>query len=590
MSADSDIICTTRLEVNRCSLTYGQAPCTASQGPGFECYNTFSTCQDTANYDPLKQFIDLQSQDMAPRTIDATGAVRDGIPIVTGYPRYTSTEIKRGEGVAVRGGVQVQCVDFAGPVHSKPDFLDPYYMNRDSAPEGTFWGRFKALFPYISRSPLFIICEKDIEGYTPTVQEYRVESIQGPDAAGKVVIKGRDVLTAIDNDAAQTPLADTAELTAAINPSTTTISITGYNPAAWPAPGVFLCEEEAIYYATFDSGTGAFGGVIRGYGNTNNVSHSAGEECTPARYFENMHVCDVLYEMLTVDCGISASYIPYTDGVDPNAQWDAERSAWLGGYTINRLVTRPTGIAQLLDDLCEQTHINLFYIPELAEIWISATNTGVAGLTAIPISEAQHMLAGTVKMVEKEKRMISQAWAYYNPITQTELSEPSDYGDVDIQINTELESDNAWGNKRLTAFLGSWLYAAGNIAVVTNQRLISERSLPQYEITFQTDYATFLNVGTFINLRTDYFQGPSGQPLEWTWQIIKARDVIPTARREYTAASVRPVIENIRFGNIVNVANEGVEYGAASAGDRDLWGWIAAFDGFNNGDEPYLMS
>lgn len=587
MPADDDIIVLVELQVNRCGLVYGQAPCTATGSPGFECYNTFNTCQDKANYLPVASKIYLETQNAVSRIQD-DDSDRFTLPILTGFPRYTSTQLKRGDGVAVRGGVQIQAMDFTGPAYSKPDYIDPYIDTREQS-NGTFWNRFRSLWPYTNRSVLRIISQKNSPGAVQHVQEYRLESIQGPDPTGKVVLKGRDVLTAIDQDQAQTPLADTAELDSAINASQTTITITGLNPFAWPDSGAFICEDELIFYAAINRGTGQLTGCVRGYGNSEAASHDAGTECQPSRLFEDMNICDVLYELLTVDAGIDPGNIPYTQGVDPTAQWDAERTAWLEGYTINKAVLQPTGVARLLDELCEQAHVNLWYIPELQEIWISATNTGVAGQSAIPITDSIHMLAGSVKMVEREKRMISQAWAYYNPINMVESGSPRDYGDVDIQVNTELESVNAWGQKRVSSFLGSWLYAAGNIALVTNQRIISERSLPQYEITFQTDYSTLLYVGTFINLRTDYFQAPDGTPLEWTWQIIKARDVIPTARREYVAASVRPLITTLRFANITNVANEGVEYGNATPADRDLWGWIAALDGFNNGDEPYLI-
>ena len=38
------------LYLDSCANTYGVAPCTASGAVGSECYNTFGTCQDTANY------------------------------------------------------------------------------------------------------------------------------------------------------------------------------------------------------------------------------------------------------------------------------------------------------------------------------------------------------------------------------------------------------------------------------------------------------------------------------------------------------------------------------------------------------------
>ncbi len=40
------------IDLDRCSLTYGQAPCTASipATGDIKCFNCFATCQDQANY------------------------------------------------------------------------------------------------------------------------------------------------------------------------------------------------------------------------------------------------------------------------------------------------------------------------------------------------------------------------------------------------------------------------------------------------------------------------------------------------------------------------------------------------------------
>lgn len=47
--------------LDKCSRTYGNAPCTAAKAAGSECYNTYPTCQDRANFNRTTQdyyFID----------------------------------------------------------------------------------------------------------------------------------------------------------------------------------------------------------------------------------------------------------------------------------------------------------------------------------------------------------------------------------------------------------------------------------------------------------------------------------------------------------------------------------------------------
>ena len=38
------------VDLDKCTRTYGVSPCTASGSSGNECYNTYATCQDTANF------------------------------------------------------------------------------------------------------------------------------------------------------------------------------------------------------------------------------------------------------------------------------------------------------------------------------------------------------------------------------------------------------------------------------------------------------------------------------------------------------------------------------------------------------------
>jgi len=49
----SELITLVEIDQPFCTRTYGSAPCTASVGVTgtAKCFNTFSTCQDTANYD-----------------------------------------------------------------------------------------------------------------------------------------------------------------------------------------------------------------------------------------------------------------------------------------------------------------------------------------------------------------------------------------------------------------------------------------------------------------------------------------------------------------------------------------------------------
>lgn len=580
------------LQVNVCGLTYGQAPCTATGGPGFECYNCFATCQDKPNYLETPQTISLGMNSTIQPIFD--GGVRNAYQCLVGYPKYTPTLLKRGEGVAIRGGVDITAQDFVMLETAQGGMVDHHQSTRDNPMAGTFWGKFKARFPYYALSKVSIhyweVSADGSDGALVDVLEYRLETIQGPDKSGNVVLKCRDVLTAIDKESAQIPEADGAALTASINPTATTIAINGYNAANWPAGGgVFVVEEEAVSYAARSGDN--LTGCVRGVYGTDNSSHDADERAIISIVWDTVNVVDIIYDLLVNYAGIDPSYIAYNDNPGDPDEWDDEKAQHLAGYNITHVIYTPTSVSDALNAICEQAYINLWYEPKTAKIRISATNTGLASQTALPVSDTNNMIDGPVKLIERQKKMVSQSWYYYDKVSALADDSFFNYGEVDISVNTELESINAWGHKRVALLVGSWLYQGDNIAIITNSRIIDERSRPQYELTFQLDYKdSAIRTGQFINLRTDFIQGPDGNPVNLTWQVIKSKDVIPAAVIEVTVASIRPPLIGARFAKIVNVANESVEYGDATAPDRAAWGWIAAVDGFQNGDEPYISS
>lgn len=103
------------LDVDSCANTFGVAPCTAT---GIQCYNTFNTCKDKSNY--IKT---IKTYKFGSRGLVVPGElVRPYISSVSVSP----TEIKPGEGLAIRSRTQIKLID-------EPDNdseMDPYLASR----------------------------------------------------------------------------------------------------------------------------------------------------------------------------------------------------------------------------------------------------------------------------------------------------------------------------------------------------------------------------------------------------------------------------------------------------------------------------
>lgn len=581
------------ITLNGCANVYGSAPCTANREPGQECYNTFATCQDQPNYVPEDRVIRLSMVTQANQGFLGGAAPFDTIPCITQFPTMTPTTLKRGDGVATRGKVDIICTDIAGAVYNPRDPVDLYRKNRIDEDKGSFWGRMKALFPYYQRAPVEVVYYRHVDdafGFEIVRRmRYRLLQIDGPTSEGQVKLRCDDLLGNLADEDVTYPATDSAVLAADITKTATTITITNEDSGSWPAGGGhFAIEGEVIRYASYSAGT--LSGCTRGLYGTLADSHDAGEPCTITAVWDNVNVVDIL-SFYCILSGIDPAYIPYNNNPGNPDEWDFEKDRYLAGHNLTFAISEPTKLIDIVDQLCEQCYINLWWDPDQQKVRLSATNTALASQTARPITDTAQIIDQPMRIVELPKRMISQAWAYYDKTNVLAEDRPSNFANVAIEINTELESANAWGEKRINILFGSYLTGAGNVAIITNNRIISERSRPQYEMTFSVDGGDPVFTGEYLNIRTDLIQNPDGTPQDLTWQVIKVKETVPTARLEVTAASIRPTVPaEIRFANIVNVANEGVEYGDATDPDRAAWGWIAAVDGFENKDDPYWMS
>lgn len=210
------------IDVSRCSLTYGSAPCTASVGVTGDkkCFNSKATCQDRENYGDATVTLrfSFEGAEYQPDDIEA-------IPCVTGIS-ISPGEISLGGDLGERASVSISFKDLrhsdTGPAGDK------YLADRSYNPftQGTYWGRFRTRHRYIRGQPIRIIRGNlgqalgDME-----TRHYVVDSFSGPSADGSFTIVAKDVLKLADDDRAKAPLAVDARLTADATAVATSISL-----------------------------------------------------------------------------------------------------------------------------------------------------------------------------------------------------------------------------------------------------------------------------------------------------------------------------------------------------------------------------
>lgn len=178
------------LTLPKCTRLYGVAPCTAAAGVGNECYNTYATCQDKANY--LAGAV--THKHCSRGTLVPGETVRPYIESADIAP----TQIEPGRGLSKRTDTRLEFAD-----EPCVDVEDPYYATRAQPAQGTWWGRLLARNPDIVGKPIVVqrgYVTQPWDWATFQTELYFVNEVRGPDASGRTVLVLSDVLKVADRN------------------------------------------------------------------------------------------------------------------------------------------------------------------------------------------------------------------------------------------------------------------------------------------------------------------------------------------------------------------------------------------------------
>lgn len=217
------------LDLDACSLTFGVPPCTAAlPGAGNKCFNTFSACKDTPNFDLETKTYSFCSPEVGKsRAYDAIPSVR-GVSI-------TPMKLDPGLSLGKRGSA---VVTFQDHIHHDRG-IDKYFSERpdgsagvpsyDPISQGSFFGKLTARNPHHAGRIMRVKTgfmpwdhdkapdDQDTASAVAAIADvltrtYQIERIDGPDAKGRVKITGKDFLKLADDIRAECPVRNTGIL------------------------------------------------------------------------------------------------------------------------------------------------------------------------------------------------------------------------------------------------------------------------------------------------------------------------------------------------------------------------------------------
>lgn len=579
------------IDIPRCTLTYGSAPCAAVLGTTGvrKCYNTAATCQDTANYSAAVETIRFAMN------VDGLPYDQQIYPAMAKAVDTSPAETNLG-GVSERSGplgkrarVKISLQDF----QDSDVWFDRYQAGRidgtAQTDEGGYYpgDRGEYLSKLIQRVRYFegLNC-RVLEGNEGELlsamrsRAYVITEIKGPDAGGMVDITVSDALDLANDKKAQAPKPSTGKLGSDIADSGL--------PSFDLEPVGVGSEYDASGKASIGSEIVSFtrsGDTItltdRATDGTDAASHSIDDLFQQCYVVTDQNVDAIAYDLLTNYANVPASFIDYAD-------WQAEIGRWMAGYNLNVVIPKPTGVSKLIGELGD-LGVFVWWDDTNQEIKMRANRPLDLGETAFSVTDDAVILEKSIKFEYLDKERISRVMFWTGTLDATgSTSDAANFRSASVAIDAVAEGDLGYGNIRLRDVFNRWLANAdfGITDVLATRLLNRYRNTPK-QVTFDYDAkdAASFDVADPITVTTRTIQDETGNSLPTQMQVTSIQEVIPN---HVLRAKAQSYVFDKRYGFIADNARP--DYTGSTDEEREKGTYMVGGSGFfPDGTGPYLM-
>ena len=577
------------IDMDGCSRVFGVGGCTATlgvDGVKRKCFNTFSTCRKTVNYDLVPVFRTLRY--CQPRSNLPKGSTF--YPVLVGEPSEFSATVNIAgsdsdlSAFGRRATISARLMDF--PDHDR--YTDPYQHERVSgvaqaegigylpAELGTHFSKLRARWPYYAGRALrrcdgFLVNGAVVD---VTIRHYVVTNMAGPGDDSIIEIQGSDVLDFADDKRTRVPSASRGRLLEDIGIGQTNLVLTplGIGNLNYPASGRARIGSEFVDY------TRALDVVTltnRGVSQTVEATHRSGDTFQIVLSYANAQIDDVVAELL-LEAGVPESYLPLAD-------WAAEVNRWLSGTRITRDIGEPTGIKSLISSLVP-LGFSLWDDASVQKIKLKA-NRPVDGDVIWDLSDFATNL--DVEVTEDDKKRVSEVLFW--TVQKTPAGSATDTNNFDrMWVASDPSAREQWRYRtgQVKSYVCPWLNEGSDAIVrVAAARLLKRfDTAPTYvTLTLDAKWAA-IQLADVVRLRTRGVQDEIGAEKTSLFQVIQRSE--PRAGQR-----MQIVVQSYQFKGRFAFAtpNASPVYGSANAAQRDPG--IFAADPVTlkmpNGDPPY---
>lgn len=525
-----------QIDQDFCTRSFGVAPCTAS-GPD-QCFNTLRSCQDVPNYERGSLTLTFaEPRANLPRTENIIPSLRS----VSTAPTVINPA-NGNQNAAALGQRAVASIIFQDHPHSDLR-VDPYRDTRpyDPLKRSTFWAKWLARNPFYQNRPVRIY-----EGYVGQtlaemrVRHYIMDSISGPSDSGQVKITAKDPLNLTDRQKSQVPPASLGRLNADITAVQTTLTIKEAQLTDYDAAGTVRLGDELVTY----TGRSESGGIItltgltRGADGSVAVAHSVDASVQRCIRYTNETASNVIYDLLTTYAGIPASFID-------KPEWDAESTQWLQGFNVSALLSVPTGVGNVLNELLEQV---------LAYIWWDerAQKIQFKALRALPnaglIDDDLNIIKDSFAINEVPRERNSQIWLFWNQRNKALATNvETNFDQLRIRADLDAESAQEYGEQRIKKIYARWIQTDAQAINLAARLLGITRDNPRrMMIRLDAKDRSFWTADVLVVKHrnvVDVF----GVPRTERYQILSAQEVQPGETVEYMLQSFPIRVARVGF-------------------------------------------
>lgn len=411
--------------------------------------------------------------------------------------------------------------------------MDPYVDARsyDPSSQGTFFGRFFARDPYLQGKKI-----RYHEGYYAgsgtftfshyITREYIVDDIDRPDAKGRVRIRGTDVLRLTNGDRALCPIPSTATLRNNMTAVDTAVFLPSSADAADLVGEAHVRIDDEIFALVTQ--TGCRWTTTRGAGFSTVEVHSAGSVVQKCQTYSYMNVCSICMDLIVNKARISSSYIPVTS-------WDAEKAATLTTYNLYNIISVPTPVRDLLQDIMRTCDLSIWNDETVSKI--SLRHQSPWAVPAIVLSDSAHFIGDTMVIRGRDDIKVSRFGIRYAPTDYA--SDGGEFSRYQMSVNSLREDTRFDGQRSEYIVETTWLTASHDAlaATIAGRGMLRYSELAPMEAQFQGDASIVASVktGHVVELLTRMLQDVDGSMKSTRMQVIESGPEIAGHSYRYNA-------------------------------------------------------